>query len=159
MPHWSSENRNAQQGFTLLEALIAILILTFGLLAAGQLIYLAAGAASLARSKGSAAIAAQDKLEFLADLNRRNPGSADLTDGMHGPERVQVHNRAAPCILNQYDVTWTVSPVADPRPGKDSGARQVAVTVAPVDSGGNSRFAANLNKFVTVSTVFSRRIL
>src|SRR5512139_1532289 len=77
-------------GFTLIEMLIALVILTFGLLSAGQLMYVAMGSASLARSKGTAATVASDRLEFLADVYRRNRLDASLADGNHGPEVVQV---------------------------------------------------------------------
>lgn len=63
----------AVNGFSLVELLIATLILTSGLLAAAQVIYSAVCSVSLARAKGSIAIVAQDKLEFLADLYARIP--------------------------------------------------------------------------------------
>ena len=105
--------------FTLVETLTALLILTFGLLATGQLIFIAMSSTSLARSKGSAILAAQSKLEFLAGLYRQNPTAADLAIGTHGPEQVESTNPVTHSGLNRYDVVWSVALVPDPRPGKD----------------------------------------
>jgi len=148
----------ASDGFTLIETMIAMLVLTFGLLAAGQMIYVSVAAASLARSKGSAAVVAQSKLEELSALFSHNPASADLTDGNHGPETSQIVNPAeGNSVLNRYSITWTVSTVPDPRPNRTLAAKQVVVTVTPVDAADNNNRKAFLNKVVTVSAVFSVR--
>src|SRR2546422_1658222 len=91
-------------GFTLIETMIALLILTFGILAAGQLMYVAMGSNSLSRSKGSAMTVAQDRLESLADLYRRDPADANLTTGDHGPEQVSVTNPNDASIVNRFNV-------------------------------------------------------
>src|SRR5881397_2424107 len=123
--------RNSR-GFTLIETMIALVILTFGILAAGQLMYVASASNSLSRSKGSAMTVAQDRLEFLADLYRRDPANADLTNGDHGPQQVSVTNPNDSSIVNRFNVTWNVSTVSDPRAGKVLQARQVLVTVTPI---------------------------
>ena len=74
-----------RQGFSLIEMMLALIILTFGLLTAGQLLYVAAGSSSLARSKGTAALAAQSLLESLASLYSQNPLAADLALGSAWP--------------------------------------------------------------------------
>ncbi len=74
-----------RQGFTLIEMMLALIILTFGLLTAGQLLYVAASSSSLARSKGTAAIAAQSLLESLASLYSQNPLAADLPSAPMAP--------------------------------------------------------------------------
>jgi prepilin-type N-terminal cleavage/methylation domain-containing protein len=154
-----SDNRHvAEKGFTLPETLIAMLVLTFGLLATGQLIYIAMSSTSLARSKGSAALVAQAKLEVLADLYRQNPGAPDLTDGAHGPERVEITNPSSRSALNRYNVAWNVAMVPDPRPGKILKARQVTVTVTPIGSGATVNTKASLNKVVHLTTIFSARV-
>jgi type II secretory pathway pseudopilin PulG len=153
-----SGSASAVQGFTLIEALIAMCILTFGLLAAGQIIYVALSSASLARSQGSAAIVAQGKLAFLADLYGRDPNAEDLSIGGHGPEQVEVVNPAARNVLNRYSVTWTVSTVSDHGTSRVITARLVLVTVTPVDTAGSAHFRASLNKIVTVPAIFSPRI-
>jgi type II secretory pathway pseudopilin PulG len=155
---FSSDNPPvAEGGFTLVETLIATLVLTFGLLAVGQLIYVVMSSMSLARSKGSASLVAQAKLDFLADLYRQNPGAPDLTDGAHGPEQVQITNLNSSSALNRYNVAWKVAMVPDPRPGKVLKARQVTVTVRPIGSGATVNDKASLNKVVNLTTIFSAR--
>ena len=149
----------ATDGFTLIETLIAMLIMTFGLLAAGQMIYVAVGSASLARSKGSAAVVAQDKLEFLAARYSRDKSAADLTEGNHGPERVEILNPAVNNALNRFNVAWVVSTVSDPRAGKVIDARQVVVTVTPINAANAANLKAGFNKVVVVSAIFSPRII
>ena len=146
-------------GFTLIEMLIALLILTFGLLAAGQLMYIAAASASLARSKSSAAMVAQNKLEYLADLFRQNASAADLTVGSHGPEQVQINNPLGGSALNRFNVAWAVSIVPDPRAGKVLAAKQVTVTITPIGSGTSANSKRMLNKIISVTAIFSARLL
>jgi prepilin-type N-terminal cleavage/methylation domain-containing protein len=148
----------AEKGFTLPETLIAMMVLTFGLLGTGQLIYVAMSSTSLARSKASAALVAQSKLDFLADLYRQNPGAPDLTDGAHGPEQVEVTNPSSRSTLNRYNVAWKVAMVPDPRAGRILKARQVTVTVTPVGSGGRANSKASLNKVVNLTTILSARV-
>ena len=151
-------NSAGKAGFSLIETLIALIVLTFGLLAAGQLIFIAASSASLARSKGSAAVVAQDKIHALSDLYSRNPDNPDLTPGDHGPEHVQVVAPATNTVLNRFRISWSVAPVPDPRAGKAIKARLVTVTVTPADEHGALHYRPALNKTVTVSAVFSARI-
>jgi len=145
------------EGFTLIEMMIALLILTVGLLSAGQLMYVAMGSASLARSKGSAATVAQDKLEFLADVYRRNRADGNLTVGDHGPEQVQVLNPNSGTVLNRFRIAWNVSIVPDPRAGKVLTSRLVRVTATPLGTGETVNNRIGLNKTVSVSSIFSTR--
>ena len=147
------------RGFTLVETLIALFILVFGLMAAGEVMALAANAASLARSKGSAAIVAESKLVNLMDLHRRNPEDADLALGDHGPEEIEIWNRAANRILNRYKISWTVARVPDPRPRKQLDARQVWITVTPADAAGKRHVVSRMNKEVFLFAVLSGRLL
>ena len=149
--------RNASEGFSLIEMLIAMLILTFGLLAAGQLMYVAMSSASLARSKGNATVMAQQRLEYLADLFRQDPTAADLTTGDHGPQQVQMTNPLNGTILNRYNVSWSVSIVPDPRPGKVLSAKLVTVTVTPISLAGSINKKAALNKVVSITEILSAR--
>jgi prepilin-type N-terminal cleavage/methylation domain-containing protein len=146
-------------GFTLVEMMIAMVVMTFGLLAAGQMMYSALASASLARSKGSAAIVAQDKLEFLADLYRQNSLDAALTDGDHGPEQVQIQNPSNSQTLNRFNVSWTVIAVPDPRAGVVLKAKKVTVTVTPIRTDSATANLRNgLNKVVNVTAIFSSRV-
>jgi prepilin-type N-terminal cleavage/methylation domain-containing protein len=144
-------------GFTLVEMLIALFILTFGLLAAGQMMAVAMSSSSLARSKGSAAVVAQDRLEALGDLFRQNAAAADLTVGDHGPIQVQVTNPVSMRAVNRFNVTWRVSVVPDAR-GKILNARLVRVTVTPIGAGTTANSRALMNKIVNVSGIFSPRV-
>jgi prepilin-type N-terminal cleavage/methylation domain-containing protein len=145
-------------GFSLIEVSIALIILTFGLLAAGQLLYVAQRADSLSRSQGTAALAAQNKLEHLLNVYHQNPSADDLTPGSHGPEEIEASNPIDGSVLNRFRVAWTVSEVLDPRPGKVLGAKQVLVTVVPIGSDGAENQKAFLNKVVSVATIFSTKI-
>lgn len=147
----------SEAGFTLVEALIAMLIMCFGLLAAGQMIFIAAGSGSLSRSQDAATVAAQDKIELLTDLYGRDPNTGELAIGLHGPEQVTVRNQATNAVLNRFNVAWTVTLVTDPRPGKVLKAKQVSVSVIPVDENGNRHVRINLNKVVVMTALFSAR--
>jgi prepilin-type N-terminal cleavage/methylation domain-containing protein len=145
------------RGFSLIETMIALVILTFGLLSAGQMLFIAASSGSLARAKGTAAIAAQDRLELLATLYQGNPMDPDLLAGHHGPAQVQIVNPIDATTLNRYRIEWDISPVPDPRPGKSLDAKVVTVTVAPSLSGGTLNNKPGMNKTVNVSTILSQK--
>ena len=154
----SSSAMMPARGFSLIEMTIALLVLTFGLLTAAQLMSTALNSSSLARSKGTAAIAAQDKLEYLADLYRRNSSATDLAAGNHGPQQVEVVNPADGSTLNLYNVSWSVGNVPDPRPGKILAARLLTVTVVPIRSDGTTNNRTPLNKVVSVTAIVSPRM-
>ncbi len=144
-----------KNGFSLIEMMIALAILTFGLLAASPMIYSAIRSNSLARSQSTAAVAAQNKLEILADVYLRNPSSEDFLPGIYGPEQIEVVNPNDGSILNRYDIHWTVSHVPDPRPGRTLKARLVRVTVTPILSDGTENSRPGFNKILNISTIFS----
>jgi len=152
------QRATAIEGFTLVEMLIALTVLTFGLLAVGQLLCASFSCASLARSKSTAAIAAQDQLESLADLYRQRPMAAELSVGNHGPLQAQVVNPLNRIVLNRYNVSWVVSPVPDPRPGKMLSSRLVRVTAIPATAEGNTNTRVTLNKIVSISGILSPRM-
>jgi type II secretory pathway pseudopilin PulG len=149
-----SKKPQAIEGFTLVEVLISMIILTFGLLALGQMNFIAMGSSSLARSKSSAAVVGQDKLEFLADLFRQNASHSDLALGDHDPEQVQISNSDG-SAQNRYSIAWNISDVPDPRAGARLKARVVRVTVTPVGSGTIVNRKAFLNKAIDISTVIA----
>jgi hypothetical protein len=132
--------------------------MTFGLMAAGQMMFAAMSASSLARSKGNAAILAQNKIEFLEDVFRQNELAADLTVGDHGPEQIQITNPSTGTVLNRFSVVWNVSVLADPRAGKVLKARLVHVTISPIGSGTSANNQVAMNKIVNVTTVFSGKL-
>jgi prepilin-type N-terminal cleavage/methylation domain-containing protein len=148
----------AIEGFTLVEMLIAMTVLTCGLLAVGQLLFASLSSASLARSKSSAAIAAQNQLDSLADLYRQRPVAAELSLGYHGPLQAQVVNPITRVVLNRYNVSWVVSPLPDPRPGKMLSSRLVRVTATPATAEANTNSRVSLNKIVSISGILSPRM-
>jgi len=143
------------QGFTLAETVVALGILVFGLLAAGQMLFVAASSSSLARSKDTAAIAAQDRLEALGALYQQNPLADDLTTGSHGPRQSEITDPAGASPLNCFRVAWDVSIVPDPRPGKRLDAKLVTVTVSPSLPDGTVNSKPGLNKILNVATILS----
>lgn len=145
------------RGFSLVEMMVALLVLSTGLLAVGQMLFVAAASGSLSRSKASAVVAAQDRLESLASLYRQDPSSADLAPGSHGPQQIEITNPGDGTALNRYSVQWNVEPVPDPRPGKSLGAKLVRVTIAPVSAGGDPNSQPGMNKIVNVSTILGSR--
>jgi prepilin-type N-terminal cleavage/methylation domain-containing protein len=146
------------QGFSLIEMMIATSIVAFGLLAAGQLLYVAAGNSSLARAKSTAALAAQNALESLGSVYRQNPAAADLTLGRHGPRTYAVTNPANAALLNRYAVEWTVESIPDPRPAITLNARSVRATVTPIAQNGSGNSRPGLNKTLSITTVLSQEM-
>jgi len=144
------------RGFTLIEMMLALVVLTFGLLIAGQMLFVSASSGSLARSKGTAAIIAQHKLESLASLYQQDPSTADLAFGDHGPEQTEIKNPANGTTLNRNNISWSVSAVPDPR-GILPDSSLVTVTVTPALSGGGENSKPGLNKILNVTTIFSPR--
>jgi prepilin-type N-terminal cleavage/methylation domain-containing protein len=149
---------NKNNGFSLIEMMIALAILSFGLLAAGPLMYSAARSNSVARSKSTASTAAQSKLETLADLYYQNPLAEDLMFGGHGPQQAQVVNPNDGAVLNRYEISWMISRVPDPRPGKIVDARLVRVTITPIHQEGMESSQSKFNKTLNVSTIFSPKM-
>jgi prepilin-type N-terminal cleavage/methylation domain-containing protein len=146
------------QGFSLIEMMIAISIIAFGLLAASQLLYIAAGSNSLARSKSTAGLAAHDTLESLGALYRQDPSAADLALGHHGPRSYEVVNPTRATVLNRYAVEWMVETVPDPRAGTTPNAKRVRTTVTPVTNDGTANSHPGLNKILNITTVFSQEM-
>jgi prepilin-type N-terminal cleavage/methylation domain-containing protein len=144
-------------GFSLIETMMALCIIGFGLLAAGQLLYIGASANSLARSKSTAALAAQNVMESLGALYRQNPSEADLAIGDHGPRVIEVINPKDGTILNRYNALWIVDSVPDPRPGKVLNARRVRACIFPVRQSGEENNRPGFNKTLNVTTIFSQR--
>lgn len=152
-------HRNNENGFSLIEIMIALIPATFGLLAAGQLLYVALSTASLARSKETASFVAMDTLESLSDLYFRDRSHENLAPGNHGPQVIEVTNPNTGSVLNRFRITWTVENIHDPRPGKTPDARRVLVTVIPMGSGNKINNRPPFNKALRISTIFSPRIL
>ena len=120
-------------GFSLVEVMIAVFILAFGLLAAAQVLAMAMVLEAQARSKSTATLAAQNELERLTDLYRRNPEAKELTIGAHQAEELtEIRNPITQNVLNRYKITWFVSGIPDPRPGIDLKGSVISVQATPM---------------------------
>jgi prepilin-type N-terminal cleavage/methylation domain-containing protein len=143
------------RGFSLVEALMAILILSIGFMFVGQMMVSSIGSSTLSRSKGTAGVAATNKLESLALKYRANPNDSNLTIGSHGPEQVEIINPHDNNKINRYNVGWTVGSVSDPRSGVTLQAVLVTVTVTPIGAETTANNKVGQNKVLNVSTIFS----
>jgi Tfp pilus assembly protein PilV len=120
-------------GFSLVETMIAVFILTAGLLSAAQIITMTIRLDALARSKSAAAMAAENELERLAALYRRNPASDELTIGIHQADELsEIRNPLTQNVLNRYKITWLVNGIPDSRPGIDPPGRIISVRAIPM---------------------------
>ena len=143
------------KGFSLIEMIIALLILTLGLLAAGPMLSTTAHLTTLARSKNTAALTAQSALEHLADLYRRNPSAVELTPGNHQEASLrEVINPLNMSVLNRYKVTWFVDDIPDPRAGMILPGRMVSVRVTPLRSESEADIDSIRNKVLSVTAIF-----
>ncbi|MDR1727416.1 MAG: hypothetical protein LBT74_05745 [Acidobacteriota bacterium] len=125
-------------GFGLIELVLALLLLGVGLLAAGPLLGTTARLTAQARSRSAAALAAQDALERLSDLCRRNPSAAELSPGDHREDALlEVRNPLEGNVLDRYQVSWSVGAIPDPRPGVTLPGKAVAVRVTTALPGGD----------------------
>jgi Tfp pilus assembly protein PilV len=75
----TSKEPTAESGFTLVEALVAIVVLVFGLIAVTNLMLVAASSNSVANQSTAAAVAASDRMEIL-----RNQPFVNLTGAVGG---------------------------------------------------------------------------
>jgi prepilin-type N-terminal cleavage/methylation domain-containing protein len=156
MPLIKSVCPEPADGFSLVEVMTAVFILAFGLLAAARLLTMTMGLDMLARSKSAAAMAAQNELERLADIYRRNPSAGELTIGTHqAVELSQVRNPLSQNVINMYKITWLVGGLADPRPGITLPGRIISVNATPMLTENEENTRPFLNKTVTINAVIA----
>ena len=143
-------------GFSLVELMIAFFILTLGLLSAAQLLTITIKLDALARSKNTAALAAQNKIDHLSDLYRRNPAAAEFTIGAHHAEElVEIRNPLNQKVQNRYKITWFVGDITDPRPGMDLPGRIISVQATPMLTENVENTSSFQNKKTTLSAVIA----
>ena len=115
----SGKNRNGQQGlpagsmagFTLIEVMIAVVILMFGLLVVGSMQISAIRGNYMSGNTSMAISLAGEKMEDI--LNRRDySGDPDLTAGNHGPEAISKTGVEGTGGL--YSRSWTVTNETSP---------------------------------------------
>ncbi|HRV06921.1 MAG TPA: prepilin-type N-terminal cleavage/methylation domain-containing protein [Acidobacteriota bacterium] len=137
----------SEAGFTLVEALAALFLLTISLMALAQLMLVALQQHELAKYDTKALNLAQAKLEELRTAygNEIESGitPAELAPGDHGPEAVElsVPEGTLQGTL-QFRISWRVTEIS-------SGRKEVVVTVAP--NSANPRQTETL----TLTTQFS----
>jgi Tfp pilus assembly protein PilV len=105
--------RCSQEGIGLLDSMIALVVLSVGLLALVQLMGTALNQSAFTQNNTMAAAVAQEKIEELRTAFTREleTGSAlaDLTDGSHGPQTVTLSSPGNSNMGDkQFRVTWNV---------------------------------------------------
>lgn len=153
---WEFGDVFADSGFTLIENLLALAVLTFGLLASGHLIAAAFKSATLAQAKACAILAAQSKAEYLADLYQHNPSGPELRTGRHGPETQDVLDPEGGTVWNRLEIVWTIADVPDARIEARLAARLLTVEVRPIGRNGDPNSKIWQNKELVLSTIVSR---
>ena len=113
-----------EEGFTLLEVIAAISILTFGLLGVASMQTTSMRTNFTADRLTEGTIWAQDKLEELMALPNTD---SDLSEGSHGPQTVFSAN-------NTYTIAWDVVDNVDPGSPVDN-AKLITVRVTWQDKG------------------------
>jgi Tfp pilus assembly protein PilV len=117
----SGKNRNGEQGLTLIEVMIAVVILMFGLLVVGSMQISAIRGNYMSGNTSMAISLAGEKMEDL--LNRRDySGDPDLTAGNHGPEAISKTGVEGTGGL--YSRNWTITNETSPT------RKSVVVTVS-----------------------------
>jgi prepilin-type N-terminal cleavage/methylation domain-containing protein len=124
------KRRESERGFTLIEAMIAMFILTISLLAVAQLMMVALDKTEFAKYETKAVHLAQAKVEELRSLFGRQVETGETADelvaGAHGPEAVQLPTPQGSLqgLLN-FQVRWEVADLL-------GGQKAVSVTVTPL---------------------------
>jgi prepilin-type N-terminal cleavage/methylation domain-containing protein len=148
-----NNNSAGTEGFSLIESLMAVLILALGFMFVGPMLFNSVQSIALSRSKDTAGLAAANQLETLARLYKANAADANLTIGAHGPIQVEITNPVDDSKVNRYNISWQVSSVLDVH-GAPLQAVQATVTATPIGSGTATNITKRENKIVNVSTIF-----
>jgi len=108
-------NQVQEKGFTLMEILVALFLLSVVLLATSNLVYSVIKAASQNKEKSMAVVLAQDKMETL-----KNMGFSSISAGSDSPSYGGI----------TYNRSWTVS--------TSGNVKAIALTVGWVDRNSHS---------------------
>ncbi len=117
------DERGGEAGFTLVEALIAIVVLVFGLIAVTNLMLVAASSNSVANQGTAATVSASDRMEKLrnmsfAALTAAAGGSVTTSVGTAGPcQTVALPPATYNCTedipgVGIIETRWRIAPVA-----------------------------------------------
>lgn len=113
--------KRGQEGWTLVEVLVAIVILTVGLLGVGAMQIAAIRGNFMGGNTSIALSLASQKME---DLFNRTYTHADLSDGTHGPENLS--DSGIVTAQGFYRRTWNVEDMLSPWPTM----KQITVAVS-----------------------------
>ena len=141
-----TEKPTNQAGFTLIEAMIAMFILTVSLLALAQLMLVSLDKTQFANYDTKAVNLAQAKLEELRTAfgwQIESGGDSDLlATGPHGPETITLPARANTLQgIRSFQISWQVTDLA-------SGRKSVAVTVTPLAANPRQSQAITITTFL-----------
>jgi prepilin-type N-terminal cleavage/methylation domain-containing protein len=142
----NSKAHSEEKGFSLVESMIAMAILSVTFLGLAQLLTVGLQQNSLSRSRTMAVTVGQQQLEKLrATYNRElesGSPSSQLTPGAHGPETVTLSAPSDSVMEdNPFQVTWAVA----------VSGQQRTVTVDVVPQSQNDM----VNQSLTIASVFS----
>jgi len=120
------------RGFTLLETIVAVILISIGLLMTAHLMVVAIEMHEATESDIKGIQLAQAKLEILkAQFSQSILGGdtpMELTEGTHGPESLWIQTAGDNTQSHlYYDVTWDVVNLA-------GGKKQVTLTVKPTNA-------------------------
>ena len=144
--------RRLAAGFTLLEALIALLIGGFGLLAVARLQIGMQGESDLAKQLSEATFLGQRRIEMLRAYQQVDAAdAAGLAAGRWGYGNVLTGSETIQGGNASYAVSWTVTPFASATPASnDPRFKTVAVSVGWTDRNGTAQ-TASLNTIISGS--------
>lgn len=124
MPTTDLEPRTGREGFTLVEVLVAMVILAIGLLALEAMGIGAARAVARADIQSEYTAVATDRMEQALSLIRQGVPVTGLSDGLTGAGVTTVVDEDDLGDVTSYTVTVTVTPTTTPHMG---------VTLSPVE--------------------------
>ncbi|HEX2076147.1 MAG TPA: prepilin-type N-terminal cleavage/methylation domain-containing protein [Longimicrobium sp.] len=125
MPTTDPERRTGREGFTLVEVLVAMVILAIGLLALEAMGIGAARAVARADLQSEYTALATDRMERALSLIRQNQAVAGLDTVMDGATLTTSVVQAAAGTRQSFTVTVTVTPTS-------SATRRVTLTPVTV---------------------------
>ncbi len=116
-PNPRPERNASARGFTILELLVAVSVLSISLLGLAQLLGVAMQQNHLSRYNTAALEVARGKIERLkAQYNRQletDIPATDLTDGTHGPETIILSSESEQYGSRTLVVNWQVTSVGN----------------------------------------------
>jgi prepilin-type N-terminal cleavage/methylation domain-containing protein len=145
--------KDGNRGFTLLETIVAVVILTTGLLMLAHLTVVGIDMHERTESDVKAIQLAQAKMESLKSqfsqtiLGGQTP--YELTEGIHGPETMMIQTTEYDTQNNLYfNVAWNITNL--PR-----GKKQVTLSVQPMNYQGEYPTDTQSDETVSITSVLA----